>query len=538
MTEASAAAVTAAPTEHRATAARNLARAGIIVTFAFFLSRVLGWLRLVVISTTFGANGELDTFFAAFRIPDLMFKLVAAGALSSALIPIVASLLATDQEARAWRVVSTVVDLMLIVLLVLGVLVALTAPVLVPAFTPGFDLIQIARTVELTRIMLLSPILLALGAVATSVLNARGRFAASAIAPIVYNVAIILAALLLAPTLGVEGLALGVVLGSLGHLAIQLRPLLAGGFRYEPIIELDDEQARKALYLMAPRAVGLGVSQITFIVATTLASVLGAGAITAFNISFTLLQIPIGVIGVPLGVVVFPSLARELARGAVSEYVHLLTRSLRLLLYVMLPITGLAIVLRRQVVTVLFDYGRFDSHAIDLTANTLLFFLFGLAAHSAIAVLARAFYARQDTRTPVAAAILAVAINTTLAIVFVGPFGLAGLALAIAVAAWVEAIVLLWLLRRRLPSLPITGIVRVTLEAGLATFVASAVALGAVYVIDGLVGPTPGKVALVGQMVVAAVAGGLAYLGVSLALRIPELPSMISLMQDLIRRRS
>jgi putative peptidoglycan lipid II flippase len=517
---------------------RTLARAGLIVTSAFLVSRVLGWVRVVVLSTTFGAGGELDTFFAAFRIPDLMFQLVAAGALGSALIPIVAGLVVTDESARAWRVVSTVTNLMLLVLLGLAIVAAVAAPVIVPAITPGFDLVQTARTVELTRLMLLSPILLALGAVATSVLNASGRFAASAVAPIVYNVAIIAAAVFFAPTLGVEGLALGVVVGSFGHLAIQLWPLLRTGFRYEPVIDIQDPPSRQAFVLLAPRAVGLGVSQVTFLVATTLASAMAAGSITAFNIAFTLLQIPIGVIGVPLGIVMFPTLARDFATGAAADYLALLTRSLRLLLYVMLPIAGLAIVLRRQIVTVLFDYGRFDERAIDLTANTLLFFLLGLAAHTSIAVLARAFYARQDTRTPVMAAILAVVVNSTLAILLAGPLGLSGIAAAIAIGAWSEAIVLLVLLRRRIPALPVGGIVRVVLEAGLAAFIASALALGGVYVVDGLIGTDPGKLALIAQMIVSGTVFAVTYAALSLALRIPELPAIITVMSDLLRRRS
>ena len=513
-----------------------LARAGLIVSIAFLASRVLGWVRLVVIGNSFPPR-DLDTFFAAFRLPDLIFQLVAAGAVGSAMIPIVAGLIATGDQARAWRVVSTVVNLMLIGLGVLAVALAVSAPVVMRAVTPGFDEIQLARTVELTRIMLLSPVFLALGAVATSVLNAGGRFAAAAIAPIVYNLAIIGGALLLAPSMGVEGLALGVVCGSLGHLVVQLRGLGRLGFNYQPEIGLSDRHARDALKLMAPRAVGLGAGQITFVVVTSLASSLGAGAITAYNIAFTLLQIPIGVIGVPLGVVVFPSLSREIALGRLPEYVGLLTRALRLLLYVMLPIGGLLAILRRQVVTLLFDYGRFDAAAIELTANTLLFFLLGLAAHALIAVLARAFYARQDTRTPVAAAILAVVINTTLAILLVGPLGLGGIALAIAIAAWIEALLLLWLLTNRLPSFPLVDIGRVALEAALATLIASAIGLAVLYAIDGLIGVQPSKIALVGQGIVVSAAFGLAYLALSLALRIPELPSMVGVMSDLVRRR-
>ena len=519
-----------------ADAAVTLARAGIVVSVAFLASRVLGWVRLVVIGNGF-VPAELDTFFAAFRLPDLIFQLVAAGAVGSALIPIVAGLLATGERVRAWRVVSTVVNLMLVALALLAVVLAIVAPIVVRAITPGFDEIQLARTVELTRIMLLSPIFLALGAVATSVLNAGGRFAAAAIAPIVYNLAIIGGAVFLAPSLGVGGLALGVVCGSLGHVLVQLRGLGRLGFNYQPEVELRDEHARDALKLMAPRAVGLGAGQITFVVVTSLASTLGAGAITAYNIAFALLQIPIGVIGVPLGVVVFPSLSREVALGRVNEYVGLLTRALRLLLYVMLPIGGLMAILRRQVVTLLFGYGRFDAASIDLTANALLFFVVGLAAHALIAVLARAFYARQDTRTPVLAAILAVVVNTTLATLLVGPLGLGGIALAIAAAAWIEALALLALLARRLPGFELPDLGRVGLEAALGTLIAGAVGVGVLYAIDGLIGPEPVKIALVAQGVLVSAAFGATYLALSFALRIPELPSIVAIMTDLVRRR-
>jgi putative peptidoglycan lipid II flippase len=519
-----------------ASSRRTIATAGLIVTGAFFASRVLGWFRLAVISTTFGASGQLDAFFAAFRIPDLIFQLVAAGALSSALIPVVAGLLATDQDARAWRVASTVTNLMLGALLVLAVVFAIGAPWIVPLITPGFDVVQTEITVELTRIMLISPILLALGAVATSILNARGRFAAAASAPIVYNVAIILGAVLFAPSLGVYSLALGVIVGSLGNLVVQLRPLWATGFRYEPIVEVADPEARQALLLMAPRAVGLGVTQLTFIVSTTLASGLATGSITAFNVAFTVLQIPIGLIGVPLGVVVFPSLARELAVGAVTQYVALLTRSVRLILFVMLPITGLAMVLRRQVVTLLFDYGRFDQAAIDLTSEALLYFLIGLAAHSLIAILARAFYAAKDTKTPVIAAILAVVVNVSFGIATVGTLGLAGLALGIALGAWFEALFLLLVLHGRIEGFDLGPLARVFAESSVASLAAALVALGSVRVIDGLIGADPGKLALLAEAVVAASAGGLAFIGLALLLRIPELTTIVEVMGDLIRR--
>jgi putative peptidoglycan lipid II flippase len=527
------------------TSAATLARAGLIVAATYLVARILGYVRVLIIGTTFGAGADLDAFFAAFRIPDLIFQLVAAGAVASALVPLIAGLLATGAQVRSWRVVSTVANLMLVALVVLAVLAFVVAEPLVAAITPGFDATGLAKTVDLTRIMLVAPILLALGAVATSTLNADRRFGASAVAPILYNLAIIGGAVLLSGPLGVTGLAIGVVVGSFGHLVVQLPALARAGFRYVPRIDLSDEQARRALALMGPRVLGLGVTQITFVVMTSLASNLGAGAISAYTIAFALLQIPLGVIGIPLGIVIFPSLSREIAIGRTSNYVELLTRSLRILIFVMLPITALAMVLRLQVVELLLGYGRFDQAAVQLTADTLLLFMLGLTAHSAIGVLARAFYARQDTRTPVWAAILAVVVNTSLGVLLVGPLGLPALGLAIATAAWIEALVLLWMLERREAGFDLGAIASVTLRAVIGSAAAAVAALAVLQVTIALLGPgavagvpgQPGKVVLLVEAALASVAGILAYVGVSIALRIPELPSIVGIMVDLVRRR-
>ena len=521
-------------------AARTLARAGMIVSGAFLFSRVLGWVRLVVIGNTVQPTTELDAFIAAFRIPDLMYQLVAAGALSSALIPVLSSVMTTDGDRRAWRVVSTVTNLMLIGLAVLGVIVLLGADVIVPAFTGGFDPATMARTIELTRIMVLSPILLALGSVATSVLNARGRFAAAALAPSVYNLAIIGAAFTLAPSIGAAGLAIGVVAGSLGHLLVQLRPLRAIGFHYEPIIDLADTAARQALALMAPRALGLGASQITFFVTTALATGLGVGAVTAFYYAFTLLQIPMGLIGVPLAVVLFPSLSREVASGNHREFVALVTRALRFLTFVMLPIAVLVAILRVEAVAVLF--GGFERTVIESTATTLLAFMVGLVGHALIAVLARAFFALHDTRTPVGAAIVAVVMNTTLAVALVEPLGLTGLALAIAIAAWLEATLLMVLLRRRVGLLGFASVASLGVRTALATAAAGVAALIVHDRVGPLLAPDPSAggfanlPGLIGVLLIVGAAYASVFVVAALALRIEELRSIVGIMVDALRR--
>jgi putative peptidoglycan lipid II flippase len=515
---------------------RALARAGLVVTAAYLVSRLLGWARLVAFGTIFGASPDLDAYFAAFRIPDAIFQLVAAGALGSALIPVLAGLFAQRDDDEAWKVVSTVVNLMLLAVVPVSVAVALAAPAIMPLITPGFDTVQTELTVRLSRIMLLSPILLALGAVATSALNATGRFTAAAVSPLLYNAAIIVAAVALAPALGVEALALGVVAGSFLALIVQVPSLLKSGLRYDLHLDLRHEPTRTVLLLMAPRALGLGATQITFIVNTTLASGLAAGAISAYNIAFAVFQIPIGVIGVPLGVVLLPSMARALATGAVRTFGLYVVRSLRLLLFVMFFFTAVAMVLRRQIVTLLFDYGQFDAQAVDLTANTLLFFLGGLAADALIAVLARAFYAGRETRIPVAAAMLAVAVNVTVSIATIGSLGLSGLALGIAAGAWVEAVVLAVILARRTAGMSLAALGR---AAGLflgGSLLAAAAAAGAVRGVDLVIGVDPGKVAILAQAVAGTLAATAVYVAYALLFRVPELTETAGLIGGVLRR--
>jgi putative peptidoglycan lipid II flippase len=521
----------------RAGTTGSLARAGIIVTLAFGISRILGYLRYVVIAAAVPSPGQLDAFFAAFRIPDFLFQLVAAGALSSAMIPVVAGLFATDATARAWRVVSTVTTLVLSALAVLALLVLVFAPVLVPIITPGFDPAQLELTIQLTRVMVLAPLFLAAGAVATSVLNARNRFGAAALAPIVYNLGIILGALLFVPAFGVVGLAAGVVLGSIGHLLVQVPVLRRIGARIRPLVDLQDADARRTLVLMAPRALGLGAVQVVFLVMTSLASTLTTGAIAAFTFAFAVLQIPIGVIGVPLGVVLLPSLSREAAIGDAEAYRRLLVRALRLLAFVMVPIAAIGFVVSGDVTRLLFDYGSADQALLETTSVALQAFLLGVTAHALIAVLARAFYARQDTLTPVLAALVAVAIDIAAAVVLVGPLGVVGLAAAIAIGAWVETLILAAILGRRVEGLRLASVVRVLVVTFVISLVAAAVAYAVQRWLAGVWGERPSQLLILVELLVTTAAGGLVVVAGAAALRMEELRTIVGVMADLVRRR-
>jgi putative peptidoglycan lipid II flippase len=513
---------------------RALARAGLIVSAAFLASRLLGWVRLVVIGNVYGDDVDLAAYFTAFRIPDLIYQLVAAGAIASALIPVLSALLSAGTPSRAWRVASTVANIILVALLVLSVGVVIWAPELVPWLFPGQDAHATEVTVRLTRIMVISPIFLAMGAVASAVLNTNGRFGVAALAPVMFNVAIIACALALGPSMGIDALAFGVVLGAILHFAIQV-PLLRRVSSYHARIDLRDEAARQSLWLMVPRAIGLGVTQITFLVNTSLATTLGASAVVAYTVAFTILQIPLGLVGFPLGVVLLPSLSRAMAEGRMADFGELMERSLRLVLWLTLVMTTVGIVMARPTVDLLFG-GSFPMETLAITATTLAWFLLGLPAHSMNVVLTRAFYSAQDTRTPVIVAIGSVVVNVVVSVATVGTMGLSGLALGIALGGWFEAVTLSLILWHRTHAVPLRPI----LVASISYLVGATIAAGVAYllldVVAGWLGDSSGRGAALVELALVGPVSLACYLLYSRLMRIPELSQSIRLVRSAIRR--
>lgn len=508
------------------TATRALVRGGVLVSVAYFTANVLGFVRVAVITASVGERSA-DTFFAAFSLPDLLFQLVAAGALGSALVPTIATLIAAGEEARVARVVSGVANTMLLALVALATAVAIFAPAVVPVFMPGFSGDQLADGIALTRVMLFGPIFLGLGAVATSLLNARGRFAASVLAPITYNIVIIAAVLILVPRVGLIGLAIGVVLGGIAHLAVQLPVVVRSmGFRYEPTLGRSDPETRRTLLLLVPRAIGLGGAQIQLAAARAIGSTLAAGSITAFTLGFTVFQVPIGVLAVPLGVVALPTLSTLVAGGRTGEFVDLVTSSLRMIVFAMVPFVIIGIVVAGPAIRFLFGHGATTGETLALTSRTLAVFLVALPSEAAIVVLARAFYAMRDTRTPVAAALVAVVVSIATSLLTVPFLGAPGLAVGIAAASVIEASILVIQLRRRVAELDPAELLR-----GLGGFIAPGVAAGlaawaGLWLFDAVSGTgaaiLPTVVQTFGQLATAGLVGGGAYLATARLLHVPE----------------
>jgi putative peptidoglycan lipid II flippase len=372
--------------------------------------------------------------------------------------------------------------------------------------------------------MLLSPVFVGMGAVVSGLLNSYGRFGVPAVAPLVYNLAIIAAAVVLAPTLGVEGLAIGVVAGSILHLAIQLPQLRTVGRHYDLTIGLGHPGVRKVAWLMGPRLLGLAAGQVNFVASTILASNLGVGAVTAYNYAFQLSQIPVGVLGVSVAVALFPTFSRDAALGRIADIRRQLSTSLRILIFLAAPLTATLIVLARPIAAVFFQYGLFSQGAAERTAGALVFFSIGLSGHIVVHVLTRAFYAMQETRIPVLWAIIAVAINVPLMIILSGPMGVEGLALALSISATLEVIGLAWALRHRIDSIDERNVLSSALRSTVAAAMAGAVMFGGLAAarewFTALLDNGAGR-ALVLLVLVAA--GAAAYLLAAVAMRSPEL---------------
>ncbi len=435
--------------------AARLAQASLILMLAYVASRVLGLVRELVISYQFGTTRDLDAYQAAFRIPDLLFQILAAGAMGAAFIPPFTAYLARKREDEAWRMASTVLNATFAVLAVAAGLAALFAPQLAPLVAPGFDAEARALTASLMRIMLVSPVLAGLSGLATAILNSYQEFLLPALSPVVYNLSIIVAGLTLAPRsqMGVRGLAIGVAVGAALHLLIQVPGLVQRNRGYRLAIEPQQAGAREVGRLMLPRMAGLGAIQVNFLANTIIASGLAVGSIAALNYAFQLVMLPWGIFASAISTAVFPTLAEQAALARSEDIKRTLTASLRVILYLTVPAGVGLFVLREPLIRLLFERGEFTASSTAMTAQALMFYAPGLFAIAATEIITRGFYALHDTKTPVQVGVATVLLNILLSLLLSRRMGHGGLALAYALANSLETLTLLAIIRRRLGGL-------------------------------------------------------------------------------------
>ncbi len=455
----------------------RIARAATLVMILFIASRTLGLLREIIIARQFGTSAEMDAYLAAFRLPDFLFYLVAGGALGSAFIPVFSGYLTRADMSGGWRLASAVINWVVLVLSALGVVAAIFAPWLVQTLFGDLTLGQQTLTTELMRWMLISTVIFGVSGVVMGILNAQQHFLLPALAPVIYNLAIILGAWFLGPTWGVRGLTVGVVLGAVAHLLVQIPALIWGRARmqYRPVFSTSDNSLYEVGRLMAPRVLGLAAVQINFLVNTILAASLAVGSLTALNYAWIIMLLPQGVISQSVATALFPTLATLSAQQEWAEIRRVFGLTLRGMLFLTLPATAGLIILAKPIVRLLLERGQFTAESTQATALPLALFSLGLVSHALVEITTRAFYALKNTKTPVGIGIAAMLLNVALSLLLMRVFAQqhwpphGGLALANTIAVTLEMVVLLLLLRKPLGALALPGLGQALLKMALAT---------------------------------------------------------------------
>lgn len=431
--------------------------AALLVALSSLLSRFLGLFRDRILAGQFGAGDSLDVFYAAFRIPDLIFNLLILGALSAGFIPLFTSLikdpiakirnlLADSSNQEAWQLASNILNILGLGLIVLSVLGIILAPQIIRLITPGFPLAKQMETVHLTRIMFLSPIFLGLSSVFGGILQSFKRFFVYSLTPIVYNIGIIIGALYFVPYIGLDGLAWGVAIGAFLHMVIQLPTIHALGFKYNFQFNFKDKNVKTIGAMMVPRTLSLAIAQINLLVMTVIASTLISGSLAIFYLANNLQSFPIGIFGISFAVAAFPALSTYAFNR--KKLVDNFSLILRQILFFIIPATVLLLTLRAQIVRVILGTGLFNWEDTILTINTLSFFTISLFAQAGLPLLVRMFYARHDSKTPFYIGLVCTLVNVLLALVLAGKYSVAGLALAFSLAN-IFNFILLWLMLRQ-----------------------------------------------------------------------------------------
>ncbi len=464
---------------------KRLLRSTVTVGGMTGVSRVLGLVRDIVIARAFGAGLGADAFFVAFKIPNFLRRLFAEGAFSQAFVPVLSEYKTRREHAEVRRLVDNVVGVLGGVLFLVTLLGVVAAPLLVMVFAPGFlqDAAKFGLTVEMIRVTFPYILFISLTALAGGVLNSYGRFAVPAFTPALLNLCLIAAALWLAPHLAepVTALAWGVFAAGLAQLFFQLPYLKGLGLLPRPRFSLRDEGVRRVARLMLPGIFGSSVAQINLLFDTLIASFLVTGSVSWLYFSDRLVEFPLGVFGIALATVILPTLSQRHADEDPQAFFATLDWALRLVMVIGVPAALALLVLAGPMLMTLFYYGAFDLEDVAMARLSLMAYALGLLGFILVKVLAPGFYARQDTRTPVRVGIVAMLSNMVLNVLFVVPMVIwavpgphAGLALATSFSAFLNAALLLRLLRRDAGYRPGPGWPRLLVQIALAGMIMTA----------------------------------------------------------------
>lgn len=513
---------------------QTIGSAAFILISMVFTSRVLGLVRDRLLNARF-APDELGVYFAAFRLPNLIFELLVMGALTSAFIPVFTKYVTEHNEKEGFDVAATLINMSVVVLFVLAVPLLLFTDQLSHFLAPGFSQEQVAQMATYTRFMIIFQVLpLLAGNFFTGILQSYNLFLVPAIAPVVYNIGIIIGIVTLTPMFGLMAPVYGVGIGAALFMCIQLPLVLAVGYRHRITFDWRHKGVREVLTLIGPRTLGLAVSQVDSTVDLMLASLLGARMVTVFNFAQQLQQLPVGLFGVSVAQAALPTLAAASAKDEKGEFKKSVISAIHQILFFVFPASAMFIVLRIPVVRLVFGASRFDWEATVLTGITLSMFAFSIFAQSIVNVLARGFYALYDTKTPVAISVISILINTLLSLYFIKILGLPvwSLGLSTSIASILNASVLYILLDKKVAGFSKAELFFPAIKMFIAAVFAGVAVFFPLKLFDQLVFDTTRTIGLLFLTGIAGGAGLFTYVLLIWLFDVNELKSFI----DLIRR--
>jgi len=397
---------------------RSINLAAIILAITSLLSAFLGFLRDRFLAKKFGAGDELDIYYTAFRIPDFLTMVLVMGAISAAIIPVFSQYLVRSRE-DSWKFLANLFNLFLFFLIITSLILIFFAPQLINLIAPGFSETKKGLTVLLTRIMFFSPLLLGISNIISSVLRVFKRFLVTTLASIMYNLGIIIGILFFVPFIGLLGLAWGVVLGAFLHLLIQVPVLFKIGFRPQKIFNFQDMGFKKVIKLTLPRSIGLAASQINLVVMTIIASGLASGGIAVFNLAESLTRPFLTFIGISFSTAAFPFLALAFSKKEKEKFFKMFFETFSKILLLIVPLSFLLFIFRDFIIKLVLQTGKFGLVDVQLVSACFALFILGLFAQSLTLLLAKTFYAAQNTKIPAFSSIVAMGININLSFLFV-----------------------------------------------------------------------------------------------------------------------
>ncbi len=523
---------------------KTITAAAILISVSSLASRFLGVVRDRLLVSEFGVGDKLDIYYASFQIPNFIFNLLILGTLSVAFIPVFAEYWTKDDTKEAWEITNTILNVTMILMGAICAFLFIFAPLLAPWIAPGFEGEKLAETIQLTRLLLLSPIFFSINAVVGSVLNATKRFLSVAIGPVIYNACIILGILFAAPKWGIWGVGSAVVVGAFLYCVLQVVSCYALGFRYQMITNTKHPAVRMIAKLFFPRIWGMDVSQISLLIGTVIGSTLVAGSVAIFNLAVNIQSVPVGVLAIPFVIAVFPNLTEAVATKQLHHYVAAFSYTVRQILFFLLPMSVLTIVLRAHIIRLIIGTRQLSWDDTRLAAAALGIFAIGFVAQGVTPLLSRAFYALKDTRRPVFASLMSIVVNVaaTTSVLWAlgsnsanvevfkqvlrldGVHDIRALALPIGftIAAFFNMIVLVVWLRLQFGDLEYALILRRSVPITIASLAAGLVTYGTLDLMTPLLN-THTFTGILGQVVVSTVMGLVTYALASLLLRSKEM---------------